>query len=203
MPVVPIRDDGDPDSLCVGRAPLCIEDVLGLAEGRIRAALDPDPGYRARLERGAAAVERGLDQGRAIYGVSTGVGASVDTAIPDQLRDLLPLNVVRFHGCGTGRILDESESAAVVAVRLASLARGYSRCGRALERLCEAPAPTSGSAEETVARQDLAPCISRRCCWATGASLRGELLSAAAHRPPVSTAHAPAREGLAIMNGPA
>src|SRR5439155_25879934 len=40
--------------------------------------------------------------------------------------------------CGTGRILDEEESAAVVVARLASLARGYSGVRPVvLERLCD------------------------------------------------------------------
>jgi histidine ammonia-lyase len=38
----------------------------------------------------------------------------------------MPLNLLRFHGVGTGRALSEQESAAVVALRLISLARGYS-----------------------------------------------------------------------------
>jgi histidine ammonia-lyase len=44
---------------------------------------------------------------------------------------------MRFHGCGTGRILDETEAAAVVVVRLATLARGHSGVRESvLEQLC-------------------------------------------------------------------
>ena len=47
-------------------------------------------------------------------------------------------NLVRFHGCGTGRHLGDEEAAAVVAVRLATLARGHSAVRETLlERLCE------------------------------------------------------------------
>jgi histidine ammonia-lyase len=38
----------------------------------------------------------------------------------------MAVNLLRFHGCGTGAPLSDEESAAVVAVRLASLARGHS-----------------------------------------------------------------------------
>jgi histidine ammonia-lyase len=210
MPVVAIREAGNPDPLCIGQAPLRIEDILDLASGRVRAALDPDPGYRAQLERGVAAVERALAEGRVIYGVSTGVGASVDNAIPDELRDLLPVNVVRFHGCGTGRILDESESAAVVAVRLASLARGYSGVRPLLlERLCEflnlrllPRIPEEGSVG---ASGDLTPLsyLAASLLGEREVSLRGEVLSAAeAHaRSGLEPLALRARESLAIMNG--
>ena len=210
MPVVSIRDDGNSDSLCVGRAPLCIEDILGVAEGRIRVALDPDPGYRALLDRGAAAVERALDEGRVIYGVSTGVGASVGNAIPDGLRDLLPVNVVRFHGCGTGRILDETESAAVVAARLVSLARGHSGVRPVLlERLCDflnlrllPRIPAEGSVG---ASGDLTPLsyLAAALLGEREVSLRGEVISAAdGHaRAGLEPLALRARESLAIMNG--
>ena len=92
--------------LLVGRTPLRIEELVALAEGRVEAVLDPDSSYRSRLSAGAAAVERARESGQVIYGVSTGVGASLGNVIPDQLQQTLPLNLLRFHGCGTGRILE-------------------------------------------------------------------------------------------------
>ena len=72
-----------------------------------------------------------------MYGVTTGVGASADNTIPESLRAELPQHLVRFHGCGTGRILDETEAAAVLVVRLATLTRGYSGVRmELLEQLC-------------------------------------------------------------------
>ena len=46
-------------------------------------------------------------------------------------------NLVRYHGCGTGSILDPTETIAVMVVRLASLAQGRSGVRPVLERLCE------------------------------------------------------------------
>jgi histidine ammonia-lyase len=115
-----------------------IGDVLALARGALRAELDDDPSYRERLAASRAALERAHEGGGEIYGVTTGVGASIDVSIPSEHRAELALNLVRFHGCGTGRILDETEAGAVVAVRLISLARGQSGVRAALvERLCE------------------------------------------------------------------
>ena len=122
--------------LAVGDEPLSIEDVLAAARGDRRVTLDDRPETRERIEASRRAVSDELARGREIYGVTTGVGASVENEIPEPLRAQMPLNLLRFHGCGTGKALDELSSAAVLVVRLASLARGYSGVRRELlERL--------------------------------------------------------------------
>jgi len=206
-----IRDrDADRHLLRVGCVPLRVEDLVALAEGRAQAALDPDPAYRARLAAGASAVERALGAGRVIYGVSTGVGASLENAIPNEFQPMLPLNLLRFHGCGTGRVLEETEAAAVVAARLVSLGRGYSGVRPVLlERLCELlnlrllpRIPAEGSVG---ASGDLTP-LSYLAALLVGereATLRGSLLTAAQALAQVGLAPlalAP-KESLALMNG--
>jgi histidine ammonia-lyase len=122
----------------VGSGWLAICDVLALARGERRVALDDDPIYRQKLARARTIVERAESDGGTIYGVTTGVGACVGTPIPPDLRNELPVNLMRFHGCGTGRILGETEAAAVVAIRLITLAKGHSGVrAELLERLCE------------------------------------------------------------------
>jgi histidine ammonia-lyase len=127
----------DAPVLLVGERLLSIEDVLALARGRARPALDPAPEVRRRLRATAEAVEARLARGETIYGVTTGFGDSCETDVHPELALELPVNLLRFHGCGTGRTLGEEEAAAVVAVRLATLARGHSGVREALvERLC-------------------------------------------------------------------
>ncbi len=129
----------DPSATAVvGSGWLSIHDVLALASGERRVALDDDPIYREKLAKARATVERAESNGGTIYGVTTGVGACAGTSIPPDLRGKLPVNLMRFHGCGTGRILDETEAAAVVAIRLITLAKGHSGVRtELLERLCE------------------------------------------------------------------
>ena len=124
--------------IAVGERPLTIEDIVVLARGDARPVLDPSPAVRERLRDGVAVLERGLARGDVIYGVTTGFGDSCETPVACTLALELARNLVRFHGCGTGRALGEEESAAVVAVRLATLARGWSAVRECLvERLCE------------------------------------------------------------------
>jgi histidine ammonia-lyase len=137
LPLRPLGADRDPTAI-IGERWLSIEDVLALAKGERRAALDDDPSYRQKLARARAAVENAQSNGGIVYGVTTGVGACAGTSIPPDLRRELPVNLMRFHGCGTGRMLDEREAAAVLAIRLITLAKGHSGVrAELLERLCE------------------------------------------------------------------
>jgi histidine ammonia-lyase len=115
-----------------------MDEVLALARGEAEARLDPSPAFRAGIEDAARALDAQLRAGGAVYGVTTGVGASVGNEIPAELRGEMPYHLMRFHGCGSGPFLSETESAAVVAIRLACLAKGRSGVRFVLlERLCE------------------------------------------------------------------
>jgi len=122
----------------VGLEPLTIEHVVEVASGRARLFVSEDPSYRARLAAGVDALRSRLREERTVYGVTTGVGDSCENPVPSALAAEMQLNLLRMHGCGTGRILDETEAAAVVAVRVSSLAQGWSAVRPVLlERLCE------------------------------------------------------------------
>ncbi len=122
----------------VGQRVLTLEDVLALAYGTARPVLDPDPALRARIRRSNEHLERLMAEEAGVYGVTTGVGDSCENAIPRDLVRELPRNLMRMHGCGTGRTLGDVEAAAVTAVRLSALARGYSGVREVLlERMCE------------------------------------------------------------------
>ncbi len=125
--------------IVVGPGDLEIEQVVAIARGRATATLDPDPEFRGRIKAASKLVGEAQQAGHEIYGVTTGVGDSVGNRIPPTLRDEMPLNLLRFHGVGTGRILSEEEAAAVVVARLASLSRGASGVREiVLERLVAA-----------------------------------------------------------------
>jgi len=196
--------------ILVGERPLRVEDVVALSRGAARVALDPDPAVRERIRASRRALEDRLREGAPVYGVRTGVGASVHQTLEDAQLEALPQNLLRFHGCGTGRVLEPDEAGAVVATRLASLARGYSGVREVLlERLCELlerrvlPCiPAEGSVG---ASGDLTP-LSYLAALITGereATLAGvampaaEALAAAGLEP---LALAP-KESLALMNG--
>jgi histidine ammonia-lyase len=199
-----------PATIFVGGVPLTIEDVVELAHGRARAAIDPDPEVRGRIDASVRFVADALREGRAIYGITTGFGASAEFAVSSEVAARMPLNLLRYHGCGTGRVLGEVESAAVVAVRLASIARGYSAVRlEVLERLAELHArrvlpciPEEGSVG---ASGDLTPLsyvaallVGEREAWHRGEMKSAKDALAESELAPLALAP---KESLSIMNG--
>lgn len=110
----------------LGTKALTIEDVLVVADGDAKVQLSDDQEYRRFLQRGHEVLQEYLEGGGKVYGVNTGFGDSCVTDVPPALVDQVPTNLVRFHGCGVGEVLGPVETAAVVVVRAASLAIGYS-----------------------------------------------------------------------------
>ena len=198
------------ERVTIGGRPLTIEALFAIAEGRLVPVLDPDPVYRARLASGADHLARRLAAGEVVYGVNTGFGDSCVTTVPAEYVAQMPMNLMRFHGCGTGRIFDEVEAAAIVAVRLVALAGGWSGVRPVvLERLCAlleqrvlpcipAEGSVGASGDLTPLSYVVAALVGERECWAGGAvvpaaaALQGAGIEALALAP---------KESLALMNG--
>jgi len=189
---------------------LSIDQLMSLVRGEASVSLTDDPECRGRLRAAAEFVAESQLEGAEIYGVTTGVGASVENRIPASLRDEMSLNLVRFHGVGTGRILGEEEAAAVLVARLASLARGYSGVREELlERMCDllnrrllSRIPAEGSVG---ASGDLTPLsyLASTLIGEREVTLKGEVMSAAQAHEALGLEPLKLRpkESLAIMNG--
>ena len=200
----------NPATITFGEGALAIEDLLAIARGDSRAALSTNPAWQARVQAGVDFIAAHLRAGDAVYGVSTGVGDSCTNQVAPEFASQLQRNLLRFHGCGTGRVLTELESAAVVAARLASLANGYSAIRpRILERLCEMlnrrllpviPAEGSvGASGDLTPLSYLAASIvgEREVYW------RGKIVPAAAalQEAGLEPIALEAKEALSLMNG--
>jgi histidine ammonia-lyase len=117
---------GNAAPVVIGARKLSIEDVVAIAQHRAPVALNTDPEWRARIQRGADFLRRHLAAGATVYGVNTGYGDACVVDVPMELVEALPLQLTRYHGCGMGRYLDDGETLAVIAARLNSLAYGFS-----------------------------------------------------------------------------
>lgn len=105
---------------------LTVEDILAIAHQRKACVLNESSQFREYIEQGARFLDRLLQEDGVIYGVTTGYGDSCTTQIPRELVEQLPQHLYTFHGCGLGADLSTVAGRAVLAVRLASLTRGYS-----------------------------------------------------------------------------
>ena len=198
------------ETIRFGEHPVTLESLLVVARGDKRAALSTDPTWEARVQAGVDAVAAHLGAGAAVYGVSTGVGDSCGNVIAPALAVELQRNLLRFHGCGTGRVLTELESATVVAARLASLVNGWSAIRpRILQRLCEMldrrllpVIPAEGSVG---ASGDLTPLsyLAAAIAGEREVYFRGQVMPAAVALAEAGLEPIPleAKEALSLMNG--
>ena len=191
---------------------LTIEEVVSIATRRTPVALNRDPAWRARIERGAAFLRRHLAAGKTVYGVNTGYGDACVVDVPMALVEALPLQLTRYHGCGMGAYLDDEATLAVIAARLNSLAYGFSGVRLVLlERLADLinhrVLPRIPSEGSVGASGDLTPLsyvaaalVGERDVMFGGALRDAAGVWSALGVTPLALAP---KEGLALMNGTA
>jgi len=101
-------------------------------------ALHIDPGARAKVDAAAATVSSVVAAHETVYGVNTGFGLLARTRIDDARLTELQRALVLSHSAGTGALLDDAAVRLVMALKVASLARGHSGVRwRVIETLAE------------------------------------------------------------------
>ena len=90
------------------------------------------PSAYPAIEASAAAIERIVAKGEAAYGINTGFGKLAKTHIPDHQLELLQRNLILSHSVGTGELIDDALVRLILALKIGSLARGYSGVRRAV-----------------------------------------------------------------------
>ncbi|QRX83020.1 histidine ammonia-lyase [Glaciimonas sp. PAMC28666] len=211
-PDAPDAPDALLRSVCFDRAPLTIEDIVGIASGSARVELSTDPVFLAAITRGADFLDRLLREDGTIYGVTTGYGDSCTVNVPAELVAELPHHLYTYHGCGLGEHFTPAQTRAILAVRLASLSKGYSGVSVGLleqiTRLLKEDLLPLIPAEGSVgASGDLTPLsylaavlCGEREVWRDGVKVPAAEALAAVGMTPLRLRP---KEGLAIMNGTA
>ena len=169
-----------------------------------------DESCMAGISACAEAVRKIVAAGHPAYGINTGFGKLAKIHIPVEQLEQLQTNLVRSHAAGMGPLLDDASVRLILALKIGSLARGYS--GVRLETVDSLVAiynaqiwpciPAQGSVG---ASGDLAP-LAHLALAAMGegqARLHGEELPAAEalRRAGLTPIRLAAKEGLALLNG--
>lgn len=110
-------------SVVVLNGRLSADDVVEVAAGREVALED---GALERVAHNRRELERLIDKGTPIYGVTTGYGALVASEVPRELQRRAQVNLLRSHAAGTGDDLPDAVVRAALCVRLNGLLRGHS-----------------------------------------------------------------------------
>jgi histidine ammonia-lyase len=181
-----------------------------------RVATDPGvpvrlaPGARERILRSRAVVERAIERGDVVYGLTTGFGRLAETIIDRSRLEELQLNLIRSHACGVGAPVSREETRAITLLRANVLAKGFSGVRpdvveRLLDLLNHGVHPVIPEQGSVGASGDLAP-LSHLALVLLGegeAEHRGAVLTGAEalRRAGLEPLRLQAKEGLALNNG--
>jgi histidine ammonia-lyase len=111
------------DTVVIDLAPVPLADLLRVARGAPVALTDA---AMERIAAGRRVVDGVLASGRAVYGLTTGVGHLRDVRVPDSELIGQQYMIVMTHSGGFGPLLPTEVSRAAMAVRLVGLTRGGS-----------------------------------------------------------------------------
>ena len=108
----------------LGRTPLALQDLRAIVTRGPR--LELDPACLPELEAAVATIERIVEKGDPAYGINTGFGKLAQTKIERAELAHLQENIVLSHAAGVGPPLADDVVRLVIALKVASLARGRS-----------------------------------------------------------------------------
>ncbi|MDH3755698.1 MAG: histidine ammonia-lyase [Acidimicrobiia bacterium] len=103
---------------------LAAADVVAIARHDEPLALSDEA--RTAIAATSSVVDRILDRGESVYGVTTGFGALANTPIPPDRSAELQVALLRSHAAGMGPPVEREVVRAMMALRARSLSMGYS-----------------------------------------------------------------------------
>ena len=164
----------------------------------------------AAINQASATIDTIVAKGDAAYGINTGFGKLAKTRIPDEQLELLQRNLILSHSVGSGELIADDVVRLILAMKIASLARGYSGIRAsvidsmiALYNAGIMPAiPVKGSVG---ASGDLAPLSHMTLALMGEGEVRvdGKMVDAktALQKAGITPVVLAAKEGLALING--
>jgi histidine ammonia-lyase len=184
-------------------------DVLAVARGSATVVLDP--ATIEAMETSRAIVDRIEQDGRPVYGVSTGFGALANTFIAPERRAELQHALIRSHAAGIGAPMPREVVRAMMLLRVRSLALGHSGvrplvAQSLVDLLNHDITPWVPEHGSLGASGDLAPLA--HCAlallgegWTLDKGGAREDAAVALHRAGLTPIELAAKEGLALING--
>jgi histidine ammonia-lyase len=185
-----------------------LEEVLEVAEGRAQVKISSSVAKRVKQSRDF--IEKALEQGEKIYGVTTGFGLLSDQIIDHSQIEALQRNLIRSHSVGVGPHFDEVTTRAIMLLRANVIAMGYSGVRmevlkRLVEMINKGVHPLVPEQGSVGASGDLAPLahLTSVLMGEGEAIFKGKVMPG---KKAMETAGIPiltlkAKEGLALVNG--
>jgi len=194
--------------ILIGIRDLTIEDLVEISRKGARIGFSKEA--EERIQKARALIERWVDEGKVIYGITTGFGALSDVRISkNQIREL-QRNILMSHAAGVGRRFEEDIVRAVMAIRVNDLAKGhsgirYETVRYLLEILNQGVCPVIPEKGSVGASGDLAPTahlglvlMGKGEAYHRGRRMTGKKALERIGLPPLEFE---AGEGIALING--
>lgn len=169
-----------------------------------------NPSCYTNIDTSEKVIQKVITDNKVVYGINTGFGALASTRINANDLEILQRSLVLSHAAGTGDLLNDEAVRLILALKINSLARGFSGVKRetidALIKLYNAKIyPCIPSQGSVGASGDLAP-LAHLCIILLGegeARYQGKIISAmeALHQIGLTPLHLGPKEGLALLNG--
>src|SRR5262249_5880535 len=202
-----------PTSPCQPRGTVAVGDHLPDVASVVRVSREGAPveltaTARQRIVTERIVVERIIEQGRLIYGLTTGLGASVDTLLPPEDVVAFQTRAVLGRSVAVGQPLPRETVRAAMFVRIAKMAAGGSGVSPhvidGLISLINAGVHPCVPSVGSIGAADLALCahLSLALIGVGDAEHRGEIMAAneALSRAGLQPIKLGAKDGLALMN---
>lgn len=192
----------------LGTGRLTLEQVRAVAYGGQKVELSSEA--IAKIDRSNAFLMSEIATGKTIYGVNTGFGLLSNVRIEDADIETLQYNLLRSHAVGVGPAMSDNVSRAMLFLRAASLAQGFSGVRRLvveqiLKLLNRDVCPLIPQQGSVGASGDLAPLshlalvlIGEGRARVKGKEMSGAEALKAADLEPIRLGP---KEGLALING--
>ncbi len=115
------------ETIYLDKEELSIDELVKIARHNASVAITSDG--EKRVEKTRSLIARWIKEKKAMYGITTGIGALCDVPISkDDIRQLQN-NILMSHAAGVGEPLTEDVVRATMALRVHDLGMGYSGCG--------------------------------------------------------------------------
>ncbi len=175
-----------------------------------KTSLTLDPACVPAILASEALIKKTLDDNKTVYGINTGFGLLAHTRISHADLENLQRSIVLSHAAGLGELLSDAAVRLILALKINSLARGYSgvrlQTIEALIKLFNASVyPCIPSQGSVGASGDLAPLahMSTLLLGVGEARHEGKIISAqeALDKAGLKPLQLAPKEGLALLNG--
>lgn len=163
-----------------------------------------------KVNKARALVDRYVEEGKVVYGITTGFGKFSDVTITGDETVKLQRNLIISHSCGVGNYLDEEIVRGIMLLRANALAKGYSGIRLStlqtlIEMLNKGVHPIVPEKGSLGSSGDLAP-LAHMVLTMIGegeAIYKGEKMSGkeAMEKAGIPVIELTSKEGLALING--